>query len=286
MSEAKLEQTGDINSILHHIQKLPSPPTLVMELLDNLNDENISFATLTNKIALDQAIVARVMRVANSSFFGLSGRVGSISDAARVLGTNNLRGLVMAAGIIDAFPRQDTGFDWISFWRHGIATAVCAKLLASGARLNPETAFTAGLLHDIGKLVIVVYFPNAFSQLHEFEAASSPESLQAEKVALGFDHAALGGELAKRWRFPLAIQQAVELHHTQIQADEVKTLTDVVYIANLISRAVVDGYTEGDGVVCVAAVAKMRLGLENDKLQALITEAQRLYEGAVMLLGS
>jgi putative nucleotidyltransferase with HDIG domain len=286
MSEDKQEQTGDVGKVLDRIQKLPSPPTLVMEILENFDNENVDITTLVNKIARDQAIVARVMRVANSPFFGLSGQIGSISEAISVLGINNLRGLVMTAGIINAFPRLETGFDWMAFWRHSIATAVCAKVLARHVGMNPETAFTAGLLHDIGKLVMGVYFPQAFIQLHEVNDGDSMESLQAERAALGFDHAALGGEVAKRWHFPLAIRQAVELHHTTIKVGEEKTLTDVIYMANLFSHALGDGRIREDRAAHLAAQAWARLGLDSDKLEALAGEAQRLYDGAVMLLGS
>lgn len=167
----KQGKSGDAGKVLERIQKLPSLPSLVIEILASLNDEHVDVATLANKIARDQAIVARVLRVANSPFFGLSGQTGSIFEAVAVLvycftlGGKNLRGLVTAAAIINALPRTEKGFDWRAFWHHGIVTAVCAKVLARRAGLNPETAFTAGLLHDIGKLMMGC-IPRKLSRRH------------------------------------------------------------------------------------------------------------------------
>ena len=280
------EQTK-ISNMLDRIQKLPSMPSLVVEILESFDIEDVDLTMLANKIACDQALVARVMRVANSPFFGLSGQIGSISEAVLVLGFSNLRGLVTAAAIINAFPPAEKGFDWMAFWRHSIATAVCAKVLAKHAGLNPESAFTAGLLHDIGKLVLGVHFPEVFAQAcrFDFDGDTTAESLQAERAALGFDHAALGGELARRWHFPATIQQAIGLHHMAAEISEGKTLTDVVCTANLFSHALEDGRIREDKASLLATEAWARLGLDSETLETLALEAQRLYTGATMLIG-
>lgn len=170
-----------IDSLLNQIHALPSLPSLVVEILQSFDNENVDTALLARKIASDQAIVARVMRVANSPFFGLSGQIGSISEAIVVLGFNNLRGLVTSAAIINLFPNPGKQFDLHVFWCHSIGAAVCAKLLAKHAGVDAETAFTTGLLHDIGRLVIGVYFPQAIEKTGQFADGSTLESLQAER---------------------------------------------------------------------------------------------------------
>jgi putative nucleotidyltransferase with HDIG domain len=275
----------DIRKVLDVIQQLPSLPSLVIEILENFNNEKLDAHTLANKIVRDQGIVARVLRVANSPFFGLSGRVGSIFEAVSVLGVNNLRGLVTAAAVIGAFPIQGKDFDWEAFWRHGIATAACAKALAKHSGLSQETAFTAGLLHDVGKLVMGIYFPKALVHAHQFYQGSSIETLQAERATLGLDHAALGGEVAKRWHFPPAIREAVELHHTQAMAGAGITLTDIVYIANLFAHALDNGCIQEEKAAHLTTEAWLRLRLDSATLEVLAGEAQRLYDGAVVLIG-
>jgi putative nucleotidyltransferase with HDIG domain len=285
MKQDEKEHSGNVSNVLDHIQKLPSLPSVVIEILQNFDNERVDVTTLAKKIACDQAIVARVLRVANSPFFGLSGQVGSIFEAVSILGFNNLRGLVTAAAIINAFPNSEKGFDWSEFWCHGISTAVSAKVLAKRVGLNPETAFTAGLLHDIGKLVMGVYFPQVFMQVHEFEDGGSIEALQAERALLGMDHAVLGGEVAKRWNFPPGIQVAVELHHTEARVGAEMTLADVVYIANLFAHALENGHIRESRAVHLALQARARLGIEADKMDALAEEVQSMYDGAVKLMG-
>jgi len=281
----KQENTINTGNVLDHIQKLPSLPSIAIEILGSFNNESLDVHTLANKIARDQAIVARVLRVANSPFFGLSCQVGSVFEAVSVLGFNQLRGLVTAAAVIGAFPAQAKSFDWAAFWQHSIATAVCAQVLARHNRLNPETAFTAGLLHDVGKLVIGVYCPQASAHVHQFDKSSSIETLQEEQAVLGLDHAALGGEVAKRWNFPPAIREAIEFHHTQSAANPDKSLIDVIYIANLFAHALDNGHIREAEIAQLTSEAWTRLKLEQAVLESLAEEAQRLYESAVVLIG-
>lgn len=278
MEQSENKIIGNISTVLDHIQKLPSLPNIAMDILENINDDNIDINSLSMKIANDQAIVARVLRVANSPFYGLSGQIDSIPRAISVLGFNSLRGLVMAASIINVLPHMEKNLDWMTFWRHSIAAAVCAKVLAKYAGLNPETAFTAGLLHDIGKLVIGVYFPQFF----QFD--DTIESLQQEHEAIGFDHAALGSEVAKRWRFPLTIQRAIGLHHTHAGVTKEKILTDVVYIANLFAHALDAGHIRVDRAEKLAVEAWTRLEIKSEMLENLASEAQQLYDSVIPLI--
>lgn len=273
-----------IDAILSRVQKLPSLPNVVVEILRNFENENIDVTTLANNIANDQALVARVMRVANSPFFGLSGQIGTIFEAISVLGFNNLRGLVTAAAFINTFPRLDKSFDWTSFWRHSIATAVCAKILAKRVGLHPETAFTAGLLHDIGKLVMGVYFPESFSRMLDIERTSTAETLLAEREELGLDHAELGREVAERWHFPLAIREAIGQHHVSEKVVPETSLSDVVYIANLFSHRLGIGTKEDDSEDLYVALWT-RLGIDSGAVTDLNEEARQMYAGAVMLIG-
>ncbi|MEZ0238896.1 MAG: HDOD domain-containing protein, partial [Methylophilaceae bacterium] len=221
------DQQTSVASVLDHAQKLPSLPSVVLEILESFDNERMDVSTLAGKIANDQALVARVMRVANSAFFGLSGQVGTIFEAISVLGFNNLRGLVTAAAIINASPKNLGEFDLVVFWRHGICTAACAKVLAKRLGLNPEIAFTAGVLHDIGKLIIVMEYPAA-AKVVAVDEASDESFLEAERNLIGYDHAALGGELAQRWKFPQAIRDAIRLHHSPPDASGRSNLSDVV----------------------------------------------------------
>lgn len=284
-SEQEQQKAQKVSEALSRIQKLPSLPNIVAEVLQNFENENIDVTTLANTIANDQALVAKVMRVANSPFFGLSGQVETIFEAISVLGFNNLRGLVTAAAFINTFPGINKRFDWIGFWRHSIATAVCAKVLARKLRLNAEAAFTAGLLHDIGKLVIGSYFPEGLERPLEVNVASTPEMLESERRSLGFDHAELGREIAFRWHFPESIREAIGRHHLSDKQDGKNTLSDVVYVANLFAHAMsADGIKPEASDELIAAMW-LKLELDSGTLPELAEKADQMYMGAVMLIG-
>lgn len=284
MSEEKQGSFESVGYVLDSVQKLPSMPSIVMEVLESFGNENLSVNTLANKIGRDQAIVARVLRVANAPFFGKSGQVSSISEAISLLGFSHLRGLVAAASIINVFPYTGNVIDMPAFWRHGIGTADCAKVLARHVGLNPEIAFTAGLLHDIGKLVMSVYFPLTFAHVHKTVSGSTIDSLRAESAAFGLDHAAIGGEVAKRWNFPIEIRKAVELHHTEYVASDDITLSDVIYVANLFAKTLDDGNLRKPETEHLIVSADLRLKFKLDKMEELLIEAKRQYDSDITLI--
>jgi putative nucleotidyltransferase with HDIG domain len=279
LNASELGNKDSIGKVLDKIQSLPSLPLVVMDILDSINQVDMNIDILSKKISTDQAIVARVLRVANSPFYGLSGQIDCISRAVTVLGFNSLRGLVMAAAVINAFPRTEKKINWESFWQHSICVAVCAKALAKYAGQNPETAFTTGVLHDVGKLVIAVHFPQAFSSQDV-----TTETLQAEQEMLGFDHAGLGGEVAKHWHFPLTIQQAILHHHDCNRVVDEKNLIDVIYIANLLAHSLDDGMIKSEHCDFLTVEAWKRLGVPAAALEDLADEVQQMYDGTITLI--
>ncbi|NJA05990.1 HDOD domain-containing protein [Methylococcaceae bacterium WWC4] len=278
------QYAGNLDKVLDGIRQLPSLPGLVVELLENFGDENVNIATLANKIAHDQALVARLMRVANSPFYGVSGQIGSISEAIAMLGFTNVRGLVLTAGLINVFTGMEKYFDWRAFWRHNVAAAVCAKLLAGGTGLNPDAAFTAGLLHDIGKLVMWSCFPHDVARLGELSEESGLSPLQLERETFGFDHTLLGSEVAKRWNFPVDIQHAIALHHTHYLPGGGKTMADVIYTANLLAETLQDDEVCEARQLQVNGVAWSRLKLDGERLAKLTAQARRQFQGTMPLL--
>ena len=148
-----------------NLADLPSLPAVVMELLGSIDQEDVDISVLAKKVSHDQALTAKTLRLANSSAYGLQVKVTTIQQAITFLGFQTTRNLIIAAAVTGCFPEgQCAGFDDKAFWRHSIATAACAKVLARRMRFNQDYAFTAGLLHDIGRLVLVSSFPALYAQ--------------------------------------------------------------------------------------------------------------------------
>lgn len=224
-----------IEDVIKRIHDLPSLSAVVVELLSSMEQEDIDVHLLADKITRDQALTAKTLRLANSSFYGMQSKVTTIQQAISVLGFHSIRTLVTACSIAGSIaPGPGTRFDFPGFWRHSVATAVAAKALATRLGQSAETAFTAGLLHDLGTLVLATRFPSQYEQALAYRAAHDCDVVQAEQAIFGLDHAAVGSALAAYWKFPAAMQAAVAQHHTPPAS---RSLPLTIHLANTVAHA-------------------------------------------------
>ena len=215
------------------VRRLPSLPMVVLELLKSIDLDASSMKFLADKISHDQALAATALRLANSSFYGMPSRVGNMQQAISLLGLSTMRSLLVAATITTSFgPETQASLDLATFWRESIGTAVCARHLALRGPAVPGTAFIAGLLHDIGRLVIATCYGPAQSAVVAWQAAHGGAISDAERAIIGTDHAAIGAMLATHWHFPQEIVDAVADHH-HAQSD----FSRVIWLADLLSHA-------------------------------------------------
>lgn len=280
MSELTFER------VVQQVRQLPSLSAVLHEILLSFDNEDIESAALVNKISCDQGLAARVLRVANSAFYGLSSHVTSIDDAVVVLGFHCVRSLAVAAGIIEQFPLADgKSFSRLEFWHHATGVGVCARVIAMRVGLNAETAFTAGLLHDVGRLALDVYFHDEFEQVLTYCAKQDGEMLEAEWETLGMTHASIGFEMAKQWKFPLPIQLAIRDHHHP-DSGQHALLTDTVHCANVLCHALEIGNSGYDMVPPLSAGAWERLGLGWKACRAILPEIERQNAALGLLMES
>ncbi len=224
--------------LLNTLNQLPALSIAVRQVIASFSDQNLDSHELATRISHDQGMSARILRVANSPFYGLMRQVGSIHEAVMVLGFNSVRSIALAAGISSVFPAATGAFSWPDYWRRSMLTGIYAKALAGCLALDRETAFSAGLFNDIGLAVLAYGAPEL---LAEARAAVTEEVdlLGAERAVLSFDHALLGGEVARRWNFPPAIEAAIRFHH-QADGGEGEPLVLVTRVAHLLAAAVWD----------------------------------------------
>ncbi|RJG01047.1 HDOD domain-containing protein [Noviherbaspirillum sedimenti] len=223
--------------IVKGIRDLPSLPIIVVELLNSFEQSDISIGAMAYKVSQDQALSAKTLRLANSSFYGLQRKVTTIQQAITVLGFDSVRTLITAAGVIGNFSEeQHPSFDFTNFWRHAIGTALCAKELARALNLNQDYAFISGLLHDIGVLVLVTRFPEQYSKVMSYRDRHDCDRIEAERAVLGLDHTVVGRALAEYWKFPLVIQKSIANHHAPENQD-LNDIPSVIHVANAIVYA-------------------------------------------------
>ena len=197
------------------VRDLPAFPAVVMELISSLGNDDLAVDDVAEKLARDLALSAKVLRMANSSFYGMTRQIGTIPEALNILGLRTVRTVVMAAGVTGGFKMSTgTNFDFTAFWRHSVGTALCAQALAQELNMDSDLGFTVGLLHDIGRVALAYSFPEAYEKVMAYQAEHDVLGLDAERAVLGTDHAVMGGQIAQHWRFSPAIAEAIENHHS------------------------------------------------------------------------
>jgi putative nucleotidyltransferase with HDIG domain len=266
-------------AVVASVHDLPALPAVVMELIQSLGRSDISAEQLADKISHDQALTAKTLRLANSSFYGMSRKVTSIADATAILGLRTLRSVATAAGLAGTFSANTCAdLDFNAFWRHSIGTALCARSLAGAQGLDPETAFVVGLLHDIGRLALACNFPQAFSEALRHQRALDCLPFEAERAVLDTDHMVVGGLIAEHWHFSPQVIESIVQHHDPVlpSTGAAATLADLVNVADNMAHALDLSHLESDLVPPISMGAWLRLALDEPKCRAIfgIAEAQ------------
>lgn len=275
-----------IDDLIKNLQDLPSLPAVVMELLSSIEQEDVDISVLAKKVSHDQALTAKTLRLANSSLYGLQVKVTTIQQAITFLGFQTTRNLITAAAVTGCFADgQCPGFDDRAFWRHSIATAACARVLARRTRFNQDYAFTAGLLHDIGRLVLVSSYPELYQQVLDYRSANDSDVLDAERAVLGVDHVVAGAALAEHWNFSDTMRLAIT-HHHEPEAPGSGFLATIIHVANAIVHALDLACEDGDLVPAVSSVAWTALGLNEEAYLHVFRETElQCEEISTVLMG-
>ena len=270
--------------VAKNIRDLPSLSVVVMELLNSFGQEDANIGDLADKVSRDQALAAKTLRLANSSFYGLQSRVTTINQAITILGFDSVRTLITAAAVTDNFSSsKHASFDFKAFWRHSIGTALCSKMLARALNRNQDYAFISGLLHDIGKLVLVTRFPQEYAEVIAYRAEHDCYMLVAEGVVLGIDHTAVGRALAEHWKFPALMQKSIANHHAP-DAQDFGDIPGLVHVADAIMHALDLTGQEHDLVPLIVEGAWNRINIAPAVLRNVFRDTESEFEEACQIL--
>ena len=273
-----------MSEVLQTIHKIPSLPVVIMELLASMNQEDADTAVIGTKIAQDQALTAKTLRLANSSFYGMAHQITTTQQAISILGFRTIRCLATTTGLIAAMPAGvSAAFEPMEFWRHGIGAAVCAREIAPHLGCEAEHAYTAALLHDVGRLVLATQFPTHFAEVLAYQQARDCTMLEAEQQVLGPDHSTVGQALARHWNFPAAYQNAVAHHHMP-RAPQEDALTTTVRAANLLAHSMFDTHVDGGPLPQRPSALALEIGMEAGQWDKTLPKILHAFEGATLAL--
>jgi len=219
--------------------QLLSLPEVCLRIQQLADDPYADISEFAQLVAQDPALTTRLLKLVNSAYFGCSGRVDTISRAVNLVGIAELRNITLAMAALEVFGGfEHEHFDLLGYWRHSVYTALTARCLARRAGvLHAERLFTAGLLHDIGRLLIFNLLPESAARIRQ-RTDQGMDTCEAERAELGFDHAEAGSALLELWRLPKELCVTVALHHAPETAPAARLETAAVHIANQIARQV------------------------------------------------
>lgn len=270
--------------LIQGLDDLPSLPAVVMELLGSIDQEDIDISVLARKVSADQALTAKTLRLANSSAFGLQVKATTIQQAMTYLGFQSTRNLIMAAAMTGCFPSgRCPSFDDKAFWRLSIATAACARVLARHMRFNQDVAFTAGLLHGIGRLVLVTRYPEQYDVVLRERKRVDGDLLDTEQAVLGVDHVLAGAALAEHWQFSGTMQQAIAFYHAP-ETPGAGFLATIVHVAKAVAHALDLAGDPDELVPAVSSVAWTALGLSEEIWLHVFRETELQFEEMTAIL--
>ena len=235
------------------LQQLPTLPTIATEVMGLIRSPQSSMGALAQVIENDPALASKVLKVANSAFYGMRERVASLQFALTVLGMNEINNIVVSLSVVTAFPETPgrPTFDRDRFWQHCAACGQIAKALAERMDLNVAgEAFVGGLTHDIGRIVLDQYFHNDAMEVVSRSQARQITVLEAEREVLSTTHAEVGSWVAERWGLPKAIVETIAAHHGPESARTYQVLADLVYLANTLTQPV--EHTDEEAAAAVA----------------------------------
>ena len=265
----------EIIQLIEKSDALPDLPKLITDLTELEGQADTSTADMARLISSDDELSARVLRLVNSPFYGFSRTITSISNALVLLGINIIKSLILSSSIFELMQKTAPGL-----WRHSLATAVTANIIASRLELDDvEEITTAALLHDVGKVVVIVYLMDDYENILSRKVQKDISSCDVERSLIWTDHAEIGAWLAQKWLLPVKLQEAIGCHHDVAGAVEYRTAAAVVHYANILATARGLGFSGDKQVMPIADSARQTLDLPDYMLSSIIaTLEDRLDE--------
>jgi putative nucleotidyltransferase with HDIG domain len=279
-----------IDDYLTNLRHLPPAPRVVPELMRLLNQPDVESGRVVKMISYDPSLTANVLRICNSAYFGSGTPTSDLQEAVTRLGFQQVYQLVAAAtGARMLSPAQlGYGLEQGELWKHSVASAVAAQIIARKTGDNENLVFTATLLHDIGKIVLAQSLNGVYAKVIRETEINQQSLLDAEKKVLGVNHAEVGGQLLERWKFPPNIVAAVWFHHYPKGAGAHQRLASLVYLGNMIAFFMGHGYGHVAFALRGRAEVLATLGIEPEAIPVFMMqtfEQMQLVE-ALFALGA
>ncbi len=225
-----------LQRLVREVRDLPALPESTLKVMHLTDDPRTNAADIARALSMDQAMTVRLLKLANSAFYGGMRRVATVTEAVVLLGQRTVRNMAIALSCQELLDRALPGYgmDTGELWRHSFCCAYAAQALARKAGYRvAEEAFVGGLLHDIGKVILNLYMQAEFAKVSKLASLASLPFMEAERLVLGFDHAEAGARVLEKWNLPAPLVASVRYHHSPQDEPEPSALTAIVHLADV-----------------------------------------------------
>jgi len=255
-----------VRKCLDAVRELPTLPSIFERVNRVIDNPQSSAKDVYAIVQEDPALSAKILKIANSPFYGLSKNVSSVELAIPLVGFATIRNVALSAFVFDVFCPTESEFDSRGFWIHSIACAVCTRILGQKyLKEGKRDFFTLGLLHDIGKIVIAQFMPAEFKKIAGVVREKGMPVREAERMVLGADHSYVGGKLAEKWKFPDDLVYAISHHHDLSGGRKIEA-AGLVSVSNVIVKALCLGNSGDARITAIDEKAWGFLGLSPDDI--------------------
>ncbi|MDI1471336.1 MAG: HDOD domain-containing protein [Thermodesulfovibrio sp.] len=224
---------------IEKIENLPTIPSILRKILGIIEDPKVSLQKISDFVASDPTLTARILKMVNSPVYGFPGRISSVSHAMVILGLNAVKGLLIGVSVFEVMKKNMVGL-----WEHSLSSAIYARIIATRKNLSsPEEISVAALLHDIGKVILLIAFKEDYEKIIQSVMAKEGFLHELEKEYFGITHAEVGGFVAKKWNFPLKLTEPIMNHHRPQLSKNFELETAIVHFSNILSLSRGIGYS-------------------------------------------
>jgi len=278
------------NIIIDKVRDLPTLPDVINKVLTLVGDESTSAKKLGSLISFDQAISSRLLKVANSAYYGFMKEIATVQHAIVILGFKEVKSLVLGIAVFDTMKEasRETSLMREEFWMHSMGVALAGQIICKKVgRVDPETTFTASLLHDIGKLVLDVFLTPEYVKVLEKVRVNGVSMVEAEEEVMGFSHTDVGGWLCDRWKFPPVLSFPISFHHQVEKVDKsYMRITSIVHLADILCKRAHIGNSGDNKIPIIQPPVQENLNFKEDDPEKIIEQLKQEEDKAKSFLSA
>lgn len=264
----------DLRTKIENINALPTIPGVLKRLLGVIENPKVSLNEISTFISNDPALTTKVLKMVNSPVYGFPGRISSVNQAVILLGLSVVKGLLLGVSVFELMQKT-----MIGLWEHSLGCAIAARLIAEKKGLKePEEASIDGLLHDIGKVLLILQFPEEYEKAMRDADIGDLNIYDAERVRYGTTHSSVGSWMARKWRFPQKLVDVIEYHHKPHLSKNAPVESAIVHLADILVRARGFGFAGDHTLMAVNPESWRMLDLSEADLRDILAVLEESLE--------